>query len=145
MAFRRFKRHPHALYKEYEEPINLTIELGSAGLRRKLKNPHWPYCCCLRIFGVNFAPCNQFDILGVQNTLSGREYLFRRICWRAGIPFGSLISISNSASSVRVAACVNRCVSSSLSHSGWCRLKSPARNCMMLCKFHTFRIAFSSL
>jgi len=52
------------------------------------------------------------------------EYLFRRICWKVRIPFGSLISISNSSSSVRVAACVNR---SSLSHNGWCRLKSPAR------------------
>lgn len=27
MAFRRFKRHPHALYEEYEELINLTIKL----------------------------------------------------------------------------------------------------------------------
>lgn len=27
MAFRRFKRNPHALYEEYEELINLTIEL----------------------------------------------------------------------------------------------------------------------
>ena len=27
MAFRRFKRNPHALYKEYEELIDLTIEL----------------------------------------------------------------------------------------------------------------------
>jgi len=27
MAFRRFKRHPHALYEDYEELINLTIEL----------------------------------------------------------------------------------------------------------------------
>jgi len=69
---------------------------------------------------------------GVQKMLSRREYLLELMWCKVGTPLGSAITISYSASSsisFSAALCdclVNRRVSSSLSHSGWCRLKSPA-------------------
>ena len=70
---------------------------------------------------------------GVQKMLSGREYLLELMWCKVGMPLGSTITMLYSASSsisFSTALCdclVNRRVSSSLSQSGWCRLKSPAR------------------
>src|SRR5438270_8301847 len=72
-------------------------------------------------------------ILAVQKRLSGREKRLELICCRVGLPLSSTISISYSASmlmslSAALCACaVKRCVSSSLSHRGWCLLKLLAQ------------------
>ena len=70
---------------------------------------------------------------GVLNTLSGLEYRFVTMCCSVGIPFGRVIersyvaSSSISPSAIQVACGVNKWVSLSLSHRGWCLLKSPAQ------------------
>ena len=60
------------------------------------------------------------------------------MCLRVGIPFGSAIVMFQSArwfirmSAFRMAAGVNRRLSSSLSHEGWCLLKSPHHRTKLL-------------